>query len=265
MGFFLRSTDGGATYERIEMPLVEEERNVHLLAVDPTDADRVLLRMTRRSIDPRPERVLLTEDGGDTWETVALGRQISGAAFSDDGTRAWVTSRIIDGLFGSDDGARTFTQRQSLSLPCVSARGDEVWICVDELVEGYALGRSMNGGTSVDPMMSFANVYDLVPCADCSAVGHVCPEWFPDLVFDLRLDGGTGSTDFLDGSLTGNPRDAGVRPECSLDGSTGMDAGPEPEEPGGCGCRATGSQRDGAAVVVLALLWLGYRRRRRSG
>jgi len=262
-GWFLRSDDGGQTYTRIEMPLLEGERNVHLLAVDPTDADRVLVRMTKRSIDPTEERVLLTEDAGETWTTVANARFISGAAFSDDGERAWVTSRIVDGLFRSTDGARSFTQVQRLSLPCVEARGDEVWVCVDELADGYALGRSSDGGDTLEPVLEFSDLYDLIPCSRCTAVGFVCPMWRPDLLYDLRLDG--GSNVLPDGGITGAPRDAGMCLEDGMDAGPGtapmdggLDGGTTGDPPGdGCGCRAGGGASPSPAgfLALLALLW----------
>lgn len=262
-GWFLRSSDAGETYERVEIPLMEGERNVHLLAVDPTDADRVLVRITKRSIDPTEERVLLTEDGGDSWTTVAMARYVSGAAFSDDGQSAWVTSRIVDGLFRSTDAGRTFSQVQRLSLPCLEVRGDEVWVCVDELADGFALGRSTDAGDTLDEVLRFDEIYDLIPCSRCTAVGFVCPMWLPDLAYDLRLDG--GSPDLPDGGVTGAPRDAGVCVEDGMDAGPGtspmdggLDGGPTGEPPPeGCGCRAAGGSGSApvASLLLLGLLW----------
>lgn len=266
LGFFLRSSNGGETFEPIEMPLVDEERNVHLLAVDPTNPDRVLVRMTRRVIDDREERVLLTEDAGDTWTPVASGRQISGGAFSPDGTRAWVTSRILDGLFRSEDGGRSFTQLQRLSLPCLEMSGDEVWICVDELVEGYAMARSTDDGETLEPTLHFMDIYQMVECSACTQVGHGCPEWFPDIAYDLRLDAGTRVPD---GGISGAPRDAGPIPEtCGMDGSVpptmdaGVDAGPDVEPPPeGCNCRVGGGSSS-PPMWLAALALVGLLRRR---
>lgn len=266
-GYLLRSTDRGETFEPVELPLVDEERNVHLLAVDPTDPDRLLVRMTRRTVDTRGERVLLTEDAGDTWTEVASGRQISGAVFSADGTRAWVTSRIIDGLFRSEDGGRSFAQVQRMSMPCIGRRGDEIWACVDQLTDGFALGRSTDGGDTLDPVLHFEDIYEMVPCSECTQVGHGCPEWFVDIAYDMRLDAGIGGG--VDGGISGAPRDAGPLPdECDMDGSVpppmdaGVDAGPEEEDPpGDCGCHASGRPTGGAALLI-ALLGLGLVRRR---
>ncbi|MBX3276175.1 MAG: hypothetical protein KF729_38335 [Sandaracinaceae bacterium] len=259
-GMLLRSRDGGERFEVIEVPLLDEERNVHLLAVDPTDPDRLLVRMTRRIIDPREERVVLSEDGGETWTTVMSARQISGGAFSAGGARAWVSSRVLDGLFRSDDAGRSFSQLEQLSMPCVAARGDEVWACVDELVHGYSAVRSSDGGDTLETALRFSDLYELVECSRCTPVGHLCPQWFPDLVYDLRLDASTGG-EFLDGS-TGGPRDAGTLPgECGMDGSVpARDAGPGGGDDG-CGCRAAGRGGPAPSWLVGLALFAALRRR----
>lgn len=267
MGFVLRSTNRGETFTPIEIPLVDEERNVHLLAVDPIDPDRLLVRMTRRTVDTRAERVLLSEDGGDTWTEVASGRQISGAVFSADGSRAWVTARVVDGLLRSEDGGRSFVEVQRLSMPCLARRGDEIWACVDELADGFAVGRSTDGGDTLEDTLRFEQIYDMVECSECTAVGHGCPEWFVDIAYDLRLDAGIGAG--VDGGISGAPRDAGPVPEgCGMDGSVsppmdaGVDAGPSEEDPpGDCGCRAARPDAPGG-LWLAALAGLRFLRRR---
>ncbi|MCA9604653.1 MAG: hypothetical protein KC619_03600 [Myxococcales bacterium] len=266
-GYLLRSTDRGETFERIEVPLVEEERNVHLLAIDPTDPDRLLVRMTRRTVDVRPERVLLTEDAGDSWTEVASGQQISGAVFSADGSRAWITARVIDGLFRSDDGGRSFSQIQRMSMPCIGRRGDELFTCVDQLTDGFALGRSTDGGDTLEPILHFEDIYEMVACDECTQVGHGCPEWFVDIAYDMRLDAGVGAS--VDGGISGAPRDAGPIPsECGgMDASVpppmdaGVDAGPGEAPPGDCGCGVDGRPTSGLGLLI-GLLALGLVRRR---
>lgn len=269
--FFLRSLDGGSSYEPILMFLEGEERNVHLLAVDPTNADRVLVRMTRRSIDPLPERVLLTEDGGDTWTTAMSARWISGGEFTADGATAYVTSTNLDGLWRSDDAGRSFAQVQTLSMPCLGVRDGEVWTCVDELRDGFAMGRSSDRGVTLEPVLRFDDIGELPDCPACSEVGYVCPGWFPDVVADLRLD--AGGLDLPDGG-TGRPRDAAPPITCldatiSLDAGVGMDGDLADAGPGGggdgCGCRASGSGRSSPALAaILIALVVSLRRRRRA-
>lgn len=266
-GFLLRSSDGGLTYEPIEMPLVDEERNVHLLAVDPTDPDRVLVRITRRVIDERAERVLLTEDAGDTWSEVLSVHQVSGGDFTEDGAGAYVTSRLRDGLWRSDDAGRTFVQAQpGLSLPCLGLRGDEVWTCVDELLDGYALGRSTDAGATLSERLRFEEIHTLPECPTCSEVAYVCAQWFPDLAYDLQLDG--GGIDLPDGG-SGAPRDAAAPVICRdgavLDGS--MDGAVDAGSGGGsgdCGCRAGPASSPSPWVLASVVGGLLLRKRRRT-
>ncbi|MGE0791174.1 MAG: MYXO-CTERM sorting domain-containing protein [Sandaracinaceae bacterium] len=268
-GFFFRSDDGGQTLTRIEVELVDEERNVHLLAVDPTDPDRVLVRMTRREDDVRDERVLLTEDGGETFTEVLTTRRVSGAVFSSDGARAWLTAALgvrppdgaMAGLFVSDDGGASFTRRQDGNLTCVARFDDELWICAYELTDGYSLARSTDGGDSFTTMLEFHQLGRGPDCGVCTPIGFTCPGWYPDLAYDLRLDGGMNA--LPDGSVTGAPRDAAPPAQC-IDGGL-VDAGP-PEEMPTCGCRT--ASRSGPSWVgwaLLSLALLGRRRRTHRG
>lgn len=265
--FFFRSEDGGQGFTAIEVPLLEEERNVHLLAVDPTDPGRVLVRMTRRTTDVRTERVLLTEDGGESFDTVLEAQRISGAAFSADGGTAWVSAGLNDepaadpaiGLFRSEDGGRSFAAQSSLDLTCVARLGDEPWVCANELREGYSLARSPDGGASLEPMLEFSQITSLPTCDECSEVAVVCPTWYPDLASDLMLDAGTAG--LPDASMTGMPRD-GAAPAMCGDGSTSGDASTVDDPDGGdCGCGVTAPGRRGLALLfAMAMLALARRR-----
>src|SRR6185436_11332848 len=62
--FVLRSDDGGARFDAIEIPLEDEERTADVVAVDPTNADRIFVRIRRMDGDLVPERLLYSENGG---------------------------------------------------------------------------------------------------------------------------------------------------------------------------------------------------------
>lgn len=263
--FFYRSDDGGQTRTVTEVPLVDEERNIHLLAVDPSDPDRVFLRMTRRPIDVRPERLLLSEDGGATFDSVLEVQTVSGVVFSEDGSTLWASARRGEnadegppiGLWRSDDGGRSWEMLSGRDIPCVERRGDELWICLEELAHGYSIGRSTNGGESFEEVLRFDQIRELPLCDPCSRVGFVCPGWFPDLAFDLQLDGGPSG--LPDGSVTGAPRDAAPPTTCG-DGSVTLDAGMG-SGGDGCGCAVRPrSATPGAALLLVALVWMRRRR-----
>lgn len=287
--FVLRSSDGGATTDRTEIPLLDGERNLHVLAIDPTNPNRVYVRVVRRLTDDRPERLLLSEDGGVTFEAISDygsneegviegARVISDVAFSADGSQVFVTSAKLDGLFRSDDAGATFRQVETGNLLCAEAREGELWLCADELKDGWSLADSEDGGETQTPQLVFSEVGELVSCPACSEVGYICPEWFPDLAQDLGLDAGAGG---LDGGVTGVPRD--VEPPETCDGAVprfdagppssdagGMDAGVSETDAGtpleppsdGCSCRATpAGDRSGGGLVLVALGLLVWRRR----
>lgn len=269
---FFASSDGGRTYTETEIPLEGEERNLHVLAVDPTNPDRILMRVVRLVTDLVPERLLLSEDGGATWETAASLLEITGLVFSDDGSQVWVGG--WDGAFlRSDAGGAVGTFAPVASngerrIRCLGYRpgaapGEgELWICIDDIRDEFALGRSTDGGETIDRIWGFSDARIDTGCPDCSPVGGICPTYWPDVVFDLSLPGATD----------GGTLDAGATPcDASIDApflDAGMmdvgraDAGP-PAPPGSCGCRA--GARSDAPLWVLAVsiaLALASRRRR---
>lgn len=269
--FFYRSSDGGRTFAEREMPLEGEERNAHVLGVDPTDPDRVFLRMTRRVTDEMPERLLLSEDGGETWTLAASLLEITGLAISDDGQHVWVGG--WDGAFLRSDarGAPgTFVPvatAPDLRVRCLSWRAPrgslpgELWVCVDDIVGNFALGRSTDLGATLEPVWGFEDASPDTGCPRCTPVGIVCPEYWGDVVFDLGLRVDAGVT--LDAALPFS-RDAGVPTEC-IDGAVvEMDAGVGPDAgvaraPASCACavapRAT-ALGSAAALFGGPLAWI---------
>lgn len=263
--FFFRSADGGLTFESTEIPLLDGERNAHVLAVDPDDAARALVRMTRAVTDERPERLLLTEDGGLTFRTVLEVREIVALAFGHDGSSVWAAN-WYGGLHRSDDGGSTFSVLDpDLRVRCLAERasasgGSELFVCVDELTNDFAVARSFDRGETLEPLWGFADVTDDVGCDRCTPVGAICPAYWPDVVFDLSVLGG------VDGGPPPGPSDTGPRASCEggieLDGGS-ADAGRG--NGGGCSCSAAGASRLRALVqglgATLGLWLLRYRRR----
>ena len=238
-GLLLRSDDRGVTFRSIEVELLEGERTVHVLAVDPTDRDRLFARATRLVTDETPERLLLSEDGGETWRSVLEILEIVGFALSDDGAEAWAGS-WDGGLHRSRDRGATWEALDpALRVRCLAQRAGELWVCADDRSAGFALARSSDGGETLEPVWAFADLEEDVGCPASTPVGARCPMFWPDQVFDLGLDGG-------------------LPPDAGLDGGTGERGG------GGCGCRAGGSSRASAwALALAASAALALTRRRR--
>lgn len=259
---FLHSEDGGATFATTDIPLLtDDERNVHVLAVDPTDPSRVLVRVVRRVTDMTPERLLLSEDGGLTFRTVLELVEMTGVVFSHDGAHVWVGG--WDGGFTrSDDGGRTFTTLDpDLRVRCLAERaaGDgssDLFVCVDAFTQPYAVARSSDLGVSLERFWGFSDAVNDVGCSTCTDVGGICPAYWPDVIFDLAL-----TRD--DAGPPPGPIDAGPRVSCDEAG-TPLDAGSTPPSPppSGCGCRVESAPSRAAWLPLSLGLLLVLRRRR---
>lgn len=234
VGMVLRSDDRGATFRALPIELASEERTVHVLGIDPTNADRVFARALRRVTDEVPERLLLSGDGGETWTSVLELLEIVGFAISEDGRTVWAGS-WDGGLHRSTDGGLTFAALDpSLRIRCLAHRAGELWVCADDFVSGFALARSTDGGETLEPLWSFHDVVLDVGCPASTPVGALCPMFWPDLTNDLQLDGAVPP----DGAL--------------LDGGVATDPGSRPGG-GGCACAAIGA----APAATPRLGWAG--------
>jgi photosystem II stability/assembly factor-like uncharacterized protein len=234
MPFVHRSTDSGVTWERFAFAdFGMNDRNIHLLGVDPNDAAHVLMHVQSEDDD----RIVRSTDGGETWAVVASMPSVEGFAWSEDGTTAWVGGDEGSGLWRSDDGGATFARIDpDHEVGCLAVRGDELWACGNNFTDGFAIGRSTDGGASFEPMLVLADVRGMVECPPESDTAVECTPQLPDLISDLGL-----------------ALDAGTSPDA---GSGGPGGG------GGCGCHAARPAR-GALAPALAFLAAGALRFRR--
>ncbi len=259
--FVHRTDDRGATFTRFPFTLENEERNVHVLGVDPRNPMRVFMRVVRsRDFEERQDRLVVSEDGGETFADLLSITEIRGFAISPDGETVWVGGRgsapdvlpdgglpdVMDvplagtGLFRSDDGGETFTRIQSeMRIGCLALRAGELWACADNFLDGFAIGRSADGGESFDAVLRFEEIAGQVECTLEDDARSACRLPYADAVRDLRLDSGIG------------PVDAGP------DGGTGGD------DPG-CGCAVPGRSgaQGGQGVVAFVFVLIAIRRRR---
>lgn len=250
--FLLRSDDGGESFTTVEIELVNGERLPHVVGVDPTNADRVFVRMVRGNVDPRNERLLYSDDGGRTFTSVLELPSIRGFAMSEDGRTVWAGSSAGAGLWVAREGTTSFEPIADLDVRALASRGGELWLAVDQQTAGFALGRSTDGGATIEERLRFQDVEELIECPRCSRAGIDCPEWLPDLRADIATYFGG-----VDAGPTGLPRDAGLPAECRAD------AGVEPPPPAGdgCGCRAAASPGSVPGALALALVALTALRR----
>jgi uncharacterized protein (TIGR03382 family) len=242
-----RSDDGGDHWTSAPFTLLAHEWRLFLLAVDPTHPDRILAH-TQNVYPMEHERVVLSEDGGATWTDVLTLRQVLGGAWAPDGSSAYLAGPL-DGLWRSDDGARTFAGvRTSLFLRCVVATSDAVWVCADDFTAGFAIGRSTDRGASFGTIARLSSIVGLASCPSGTALADAC----------------AGEAAVLESVLAAAPTTV---PDAGIDAGAGeLDAGSDaaiaPPAPASCHCAAGAGTTSAIPFAGLVLVIVSARRRR---
>jgi hypothetical protein len=262
------STDGGASFSLVDLTAALGSGQVSILAIDPTDADRVFLRYIGASGDA----VAIATDGGATV-TVPLafdGGPLIAFTRTPAGTLlAYTTGASSPALFRSTDGGATFAPVAAPPpILALAARAGIVYAAIDSTLAPFAEATSTDDGTTWTPGLSFPQVAAIAPClmsacqTDCQTRAQqgqwpaaLCAASAP--VGDppgaaVEIDAGAP-----DAIAVGAPHDAAV---------TRIDAGDTPHPATGCSCMAA-PRRDAAPWWAPLLIWplLSRRTRRRRG
>lgn len=225
--FALRSDDGGASFSAFELALEEGERALTIWAIDPSNPDVLYGQILHFNGADAPERVVRSEDAGETWETVLRLPFLGGLVARADGS-VLVGSRL-GGLHRAEDGRSFVALDEEVAVSCLFDGGDRMWLCADQSMSGYAFASS-DDGLVFTSRARLSDIDTLETCPECSAGAVVCPAWKPDVIYDLRLDAALPEGFDPDGG-TGAPRDGGIGEGCGPDG--GVETPPD-----GCACRA---------------------------
>jgi hypothetical protein len=157
-----RSDDSGASLHELH-PTWPTQGRLYLAAIDPKNASRVLVRQ----LSDKGSDLLATEDAGVTFKVVL---HMAGAMFgftqSADGATVWAGSGDADeGLWRSTDRGRTFAPVAKAPIFCLHRSAQKLFTCSNPFTEhGYAIGTSADEGTSVSPLIGFADVLGPVAC-----------------------------------------------------------------------------------------------------
>ena len=274
--FVYRSDDGGETFSKMEFSFGADERNTELLAVSPVSPDTVYMRVVASGDAPTKfDRLVRSEDGGETWTTLLEVPNLQGFAISDNGDELWVAGQrrpalpgmdgqpvpLPQGLWHSDDSGETFAHIDTnLSLSCLNLDRDVLWACASDAADGFAVGRSTDGGETFEAVMRYVDLAGPVECAESDPTKQACESEDRDIAFDFALP---GTPDCIDRMGLVICRDGGVSvgdtgtPGPDADAGPRMDGGIEPPADGGC-CQASGATR---GSIVLLLLTFAFRRR----
>ena len=167
-----RSTDGGATWQLTDLTSAFGTGQVRILAIDPTDADRVFLRV----IGATGDTLAIATEGGATVTTplvfdgglVAFVRTGAGTLL------AFGTEGGAPGLFRSTDGGATFAPVAGPPhILALAERAGTIYAATDTSLNPFAEATSTDEGTSWTPGLAFAQVSAIAPClmsacqADC--------------------------------------------------------------------------------------------------
>jgi hypothetical protein len=269
-----RSTDGGANWTLVDLTPALGAGQVRIVAIDPTDADRVFLRY----IGANGDALAIASNGG---ATVAVPLSFDGGALgafsrSSAGTLlAYATGGPASALFRSTDGGATFVQVTTPAPPpilALAARGGTVYAATDTTLAPFAEATSTDDGMTWTPGLSFSQVAAIAPClksacqTDCQMRAQL-NQW-PAAICSAVAPVSTPPRPSIDayaavGIDAGAP-DAQVVVATAHDASIPrIDAGDTPRPSNGCSCAA--APRSGAAPRATALaLWPLLRRRRRG-
>lgn len=217
------STDGGASWIQLSVPLVETELEFNLMAVHPADPQQLVIKAVANTAG-NADRVLLTIDGGMTFQPLLEVLELKHVGFSADGAQLLVSGR--DGLWISSDSGQTFTQhpmaeRMTLTQPhdgALYVAG--MYAGIPAGVDGIA--RSTDGGQTFEPVMSFSDVTEPMACPADSQATQACARLWLDWMTEFGVPAtgpepagmppaaGTDATPSGDGTAT--PGSAGMVP-----------------------------------------------------
>lgn len=258
---FLRSDDGGATMRETTRSFAGAQ-SAWIAGVDPTRPDVVYVRGQR----PGGAGTILSrsDDGGRSFRRLAeTTGAMRGFALSDDGATVWFgSSDAREGLQRSVRGGPFARTREQPVVQCLRQHAGTLYVCADEAVDGYALGRSRDGGDTVTPLLSLRALTDPVTCPAGSVVGDRCAALWPAQRAALqRIDAGAPPARPPHGAADGSVANDAPAERAAPDGG-GLP--PPPAGPTGCGCAvpAGGAGRGWGRWLVAALIVAAGRRPR---
>jgi MYXO-CTERM domain-containing protein len=164
---------------RRSIDLTDTERQATLAQVHPTNPDLFALHVRSSQVgQAASDRVLLSRDGGASFETWHAAPGIEQLAFSPDGRSAWLTS--ADGLHRSEDLG------PFVAVPRERGASSVTWL-TEQLYVGDATGLfvSNDDGQSFEPLFHFWDVLEPAMCSPAAV--QACSQDWEDLSRELEL------------------------------------------------------------------------------
>jgi MYXO-CTERM domain-containing protein len=283
----LVSKNGGSSYSQTTIPLVPPYEPSHgaafVSAVDPTNADRVYVRIGDGVVD----RLLVSDDGAGTFRTVYQGvGPLNAFALSSDGSTVFVGGSSGDGLqvaraYPTDAGpGLAFSPGYNDKYSCLTSSGGRLYACMGEAQNTFLqqVATSSDNGICFAPTFDFGCLSGPLVCPGGAIVDRCAPE------FAIS----TTNIGSCEGGATASPGDASCATDAAMPGDSGQlgdggapnDAGAPVDSgsptdgqadaaPGGrtpsasCGCEA-GEAAGAGGLSAIALFAVAALRRRRG-
>jgi MYXO-CTERM domain-containing protein len=274
-----RSTNGGTTWqvEDLSAKLPTKTTLIRIVAVDPTNADRVYLRIHSAAGDAFAVAVAGTGSAGFTVTTPLSfpGGILSAYARLANGTivLAAVVGVTQVAYKSTDSGASFQPLPTPPSVRAMSARGTTLYVVADNMADGYAVGTSVDQGQSWQPLMSYDQIAAIQSCVkqscqdDClnRAAGGQWDETFCAATAPAPHDAGGEPPDAGGGAGAGGNTGAGGGAGGSggSAGGSNPDASVSPPAKSGCASCAVSTTDAPPALALVVLLALATTRARR--
>ena len=169
-----RSDDGGGHFALRDLGASLGRGQLRIVAVDPDDRDRVLLRF----LGADDQALALTSDGGvSATRPIVITGNFTSFVRLPSGTLlvgAMADGAVVPALFRSHDRGDSFERlAASPSVRALSERAGVVYAATDNFGDGYALGASVDEGDSWQPLLRYEEVRAIIPCLK-SACQVIC-------------------------------------------------------------------------------------------
>jgi hypothetical protein len=238
-----RSTDGGASWQTIDLEPMLGASRVTIAAIDPNDGDRLYLRVSGTGSDGRSvDSIAVSTDGGQTFTRPV---NLSGGKLMTFVARANGTV-LTTGLLGAtvvgyrslDAGATFASWSPGLHPRGFGERGTTLFMAIDQSMDGFALASSEDDGDTWTRRMDFGQVEAIRSCTQ-QACADDC---WQKVTIELW-----------------QPPVCGQPPvEPGADGGTHSGGGG-----GGCSAAGSATSSNGGWLAICALVLLLARRRLR--
>jgi hypothetical protein len=260
-----RTTNGGTSWQvdDLSAKLATKTTLIRIVAVDPTNADRVYLRTHSPAGDAFVVAVAGANGFTVTTPLTFADGILSAYARLANGTIVLAAVVGVDQVAyrSADSGATFQTLPATPSVRALSARGGTLYVVADNVADGYAVGTSVDEGQSWQPLMSYDQIAAIQSCVKTTCQADCL----------MRASAGQWDDTFCAATAPA-PHDAGEPPEAGTadaaphtDATGGSDASVPPPTKGGCTCAAGTPVRPAALPVVVALVGaLAVRRRSRK-